>query len=96
MIYLIHISCKPSIYNKIDDRIYYNCRLFKYSDSVKILNVYENYNLKTNNYELINERPSLDDSNNGPFNYDFHTIKINLLEYNINSGSITKYETNKT
>ena len=39
--------------------------------------------------------PPLYDSNNDPYNYDYHTLTIILLEDNINSGSITNYETTK-
>ena len=39
--------------------------------------------------------PPLYDSNNAPYNYDYHTLTIILLEDNINSGSITNYETTK-
>ena len=52
--------------------------------------------MKTNNYDIKSERPPLDGSNNSPYNYGYHTIKVQLLEDAINSDSITNYETHKT
>ena len=43
----------------------------------------------------MNSSVSFDNSNNAPYNYDYHTIRVQLLNHNISTGSITTYETPK-
>ena len=50
----------------------------KYKTDILNLYICEQYVIKPNNYKSINAMPPLYDSNNDPYNYDYHTLTIIL------------------
>jgi hypothetical protein len=54
------------------------------------------YILKTNDYKITNRKGDYDNSNYDGYKFNFHSIIIKILDDNIDTNSITKYETNKS
>ena len=90
-------SCKPSLYNTIDDRIYHNSNSLRYTDTLLKLYIYiRKLYYKTNTYESWNSCVSFNNSDNGPYTSDYHLIELQVLDNDINPGRITTHEAHQS